>query len=309
MPPRLTLAVSLIATAFCVVQTVVVAQDPAGPATAARSGRALLADSRTELGKLQTVRATLNQTIAISSRKMRAEGTYLRSGDDRIRLELRIKNTNAAKKTAKNVPDDSYVQVSDGQVSWRTLSVGQVRSIERCNLQEVRAAILKEPRLAGANWMTDLGIGGLKSMLASFEELMDFSAVTRKEIDGKTFLVITGRWSAKMLNQMIGTSKADGPLPGYVPDYVRIYFDNDTKFPRRLLYLKRHPEDEKRWRAIVTLDFTDVVLNAPVEASDFMYTPPPNASPADTTSKFIEQLKQAAGVGEQDEAGTQTAEN
>ena len=302
MPPRLTISASTFLTMACAVHFSVFAQNEDAPERV--SGRALLAEAREELGKLQSVRAKLSQTIAISARKMRAEGTYLRGGDDRVRLEFSLP------REGSNPPAfDSYVQISDGQVSWRTLKVGEQESIERCNLQAVRDAIADEPRLERANWRTDLGIGGLKSMLASFEKLMDFSEVTEKNIDGKDFLVITGRWNAKSLSEKIipGETQAKGPVPGYVPDYVRIYFDSRTKFPRRLLYLKRHPSDAQRWRPIVTVDFTDVVLNAPVDASSFQYTPPENSVPTDTTPQFIGRLKEVAGVSDEAESTDEAA--
>jgi hypothetical protein len=88
-----------------------------------------------------------------------------------------------------------------------------------------------------------------------------------------------------------------------------LYFDRDTLFPRRILYLKRHPVRDFS-RPMLTLDFVNVLLDAPVDELAFHFEPPEGIVPNDITELYLKQLAagarrfdtptedDAAGVGE-----------
>ena len=80
-------------------------------------------------------------------------------------------------------------------------------------------------------------------------------------------------------------------LAPYIPDRVRIYFDESTHFPRRILYLKKAGDTQL---PMLTLDFLNVQQNAPVSADDFTFYPPEGAVSQDVTQGIIEQIIRSA---------------
>jgi outer membrane lipoprotein-sorting protein len=69
----------------------------------------------------------------------------------------------------------------------------------------------------------------------------------------------------------------------------RIYLDRETGFPHRILYLKKVPGRDVQ-RPMLTLDFLDVVLNEPINKSEFEYEPPAGVTPVEQTKAFVDML-------------------
>jgi hypothetical protein len=84
-----------------------------------------------------------------------------------------------------------------------------------------------------------------------------------------------------------------------MPEQVRIYFDEETLFPMRILYLKQATEKPKTFRAVLSLEFTDVELDQPLDPQEFRYVPPRDVPEVDETAvylKAIESLRAAASA-------------
>jgi hypothetical protein len=124
---------------------------------------------------------------------------------------------------------------------------------------------------------------------------MEFSQPSQETVDGKQFTVVEGTWKNEFVERwrQSGVEGEDtSRLPDHVPDRVRIYVDQNS-FPRRFLYLKQ-PRGSKIERPIVTFDFAQVVLNAPISEDDFQFVPPDGVFPIDVTNQYLQQLIPAA---------------
>lgn len=138
----------------------------------------------------------------------------------------------------------------------------------------------------------NLGLGGLPAMLAALERSMVFDAVKTDSYDGHPYTVIQGKWNDDYLTRLGG-----GPgkmLPEYVPELVRIYFDQQTQFPTRILYLKRAPKNADRpYQVLLSLQFSDIVLDGPVNDDQFRYVPPDEIQVENRTSRILGLIEAA----------------
>ena len=243
--------------------------------------KTVLDQARQRLLRYQTIKAKLTETVALSSRRFTVNGSYLQgSGADlKLRLEFQTKLGDT---------EGSILEVCDGQVLWTRHHVGEEVRISRRDVRQILKA-------AADNGYTDnlvtvdLGFGGLPGLFASIEQSMQFDQFQEDTADDHKLTVIEGGWRAHMLKGWQG-NKPKAPLPDYVPSRVRIYFDSESLFPRRILYLSRNAE--QRLRPMVSLDFTDVETDIEIPASKFKFAPPDGVFPDDLTSKYLDQIKQ-----------------
>ncbi len=105
---------------------------------------------------------------------------------------------------------------------------------------------------------------------------------------------IQGTWTEAFASKLRAQPSQPGQapstlLPAYVPDAIRIYVDREAGFPHRILYMKKIPGREVQ-RPMLTLDFMDVVLNEPINKSEFEYEPPAGVTPIVQTKAFVDML-------------------
>lgn len=325
--PRLTFGASVLVTACCAVfcavqQPLVVAQDKTEtPAPkdrnqpAADSAGDLIAEARKKIDTYESVKADIVEKVAIGGSRFTAVGQYVQGAGDRVRLEYTLdvaKPARDKKIEPAAAPGDeaettggfdfygatnSMLQVSDGEVMYTMVKIGKDVHATRVNVKEVQRSVADMPGSSiAANWLKDLGLGGVKAMLASFEKNMRFKdRMNEKLNDDEECVRVTGTWNVEQRARMVGEgAPADAVLPGYIPDYVWLYFTPKTMFLRRVVYLKRHPA-EKKIRPMVTLDFVNVEINAPVGSNAFL--PPEKVTAVDETDAIIKRLEQASGKG------------
>ena len=125
---------------------------------------------------------------------------------------------------------------------------------------------------------------------------MKFIGMKEDTLRERPVYVIHGTWTdafaGKLRGQQPGKEQAPSLLPVFVPDAVRVYIDRETGFPHRVLYLKKIPGREVS-KAMLTLDFLDVVLDQPLNNLEFDYEPPAGVTPVELTKQFLEMLAPA----------------
>lgn len=257
------------------------------PDTESPEAKTTLDRARQRLLRYQSIKAKLTETVALSSRRFTVNGSYLQgSGTDlKLRLEFQVKLGDT---------EGSILEVCDGQVLWTRHHIGD--EAPRISRRDVRQ-ILKAAADNGYtdNLVTvDLGFGGLPGLFASIEQSMLFDQFKEDTADGHKLIVIEGGWRPHMLNVWQGNNPK-ARLPDYVPSRVRIYFDSESLFPRRILYLSRTAE--QRLRPMVSLDFTEVETDVAIPAGKFKFAPPDGVFPDDLTPRFLEQIKQRKRLG------------
>jgi len=117
---------------------------------------------------------------------------------------------------------------------------------------------------------------------------MKFDSLSQEEVNGKKFIVIAGAWNAAALEKL--KANTGGRPRAHIPEAVRIYFEPEILFPRRIDFLKKHASPEET-EVLVELDFLDIVINAALDEHQFEFTPPNGIRTVDVTNDYLRQLK------------------
>jgi len=266
-----------------------------------RTAAAELKRARDQMIKHSSIRARIVEQVTLADKSYRAEGRYLqlalKPGDWQMRMELAMKVGES---------EGSLLEVCNGTVLWTLTQIdaggsgkkkdpkNREMTLTRRNVQQ----ILDEARKSGdfseqteSDLLTSMGLGGLPALLTSLEQDMKLGAIKEETLRDRPVLVISGTWSEAVASRMRrpGPGGSVGLLPPTVPDQVRLYLDKETGFPYRLLYLKKVVNRDVL-KPMLVLDFRDVVLNEPIPASEFDYTPPQDVQPQEVTNLYIEQF-------------------
>lgn len=296
-------------------------------------------DAVTEkLNELDTLSCDISQTVILSGQRLVAAGKYMQAAGNRRRLEYRlfsvqpVTTDDVARLAVDAKPEDtteakmtaSLLQVSDGSVLWSLWTNGDQKQLTRRNIRQIVEAANDIPNYSAAKSLQDLGVGGLQTLMAQLQAGMDFGMVREQERGGTKLLVLSGRWSTKALKEYFQLpDDPNAQLPDYIPDYVRVYIDADANLPRRIQYLKKHPNPEqKQVLPLVTIDLRNIALNTEIEEAVFTFRQPDGAAlpEIDLTSQVIEGLKQigagansatptAPGAADETAPGTSGAQN
>ena len=264
--------------------------DEPEPVVKRPSATEVLQDSRSRLMQYASVKANIHERVSILDHSFIAKGSYLQGKNLQLRLEFSLElGGNKA----------SLLEVCDGQVLWTRHEISSDAEITRRDVREILKAAERNGRVPQNTLIAELGLGGLPGLLAALEVDLDFRRVSEDTIDSRPVIMIEGKWKPAFLQRLTGT-KLEGkekPMPPFIPDLARIYFDKETRFPRRIMYLKSLP-DRKVLRPMLVLDFTKVVLNGPTSEQDFLFIPPDSPAPKELTHFYLERLLQAAPAGE-----------
>lgn len=267
--------------------------------------RRLLTEARDRLFQYSSVQARIAEQVSFPGRKFNAEGTYIAGPFPALRLEYEVQ---VGRTTGK------LLQVCDGQILRTRREIGQAggaanpaaealdetaRStiqVTRRDIQQILRATQHRQQVPEAVLAAELGLGGLPALLAAIEKSMTFDAIRTEEFEERKYRVIQGKWSdefAATLQQQLRTG-----VPGmkqFIPDRVRIYLDDENLFPGRILYLKESSDDGERrtYRPLLSLEFRDVVINAPVDPDTFRYQAPPGVDEVDETKEYLKLIEGA----------------
>lgn len=287
------------------------------------SAAAVFGKVKDKLDSLSGFSCDIRQTVLMTGHRLHAKGRYYHASGNRLRLEYRlfpIRSSRAGDREYLNLdsegedttelkPTGSLTQVSDGSVLWSYwMNAGQ-KQLTRRNIREIMEAADAEPNYSSAASLSDLGVGGMQTLMAQLQVGMEFGAVMEQDSQRGKLLLLTGRWSEKTKTEIFKLPPdATGPMPEYVPDYVRVYVTAATMTPARIQYVKRHPNPEiKQVRALATLDFVNFKAEPSLPASVFEFERPDDEeiTEVDLTGSVLESIKKAAGGEKQ---GNETPE-
>jgi hypothetical protein len=287
-------------------QTPEVGQAAAGSDASATE---LLTDVRTRLEGLQSLQCELHQTAIIAGVKLAAVGRCVEASGNRVRLEYQVfAMTKAAAadlqtpapdaEPVTQKPEDArgtLLQVSDGSALHTQWTNGESIRVTRRNINDILKAAETVAGYDPQKAAMDMGIGGLRGLIARIQTAMDFAPVKTVTINGRDYLEIMGRWNETIRTTVFALPKdtVTIPLP-QIPEYVRLLIDPETRLPRRIQYLKRNPDPTaKTVRPMLTLDLRGLKLNEPVDDQLFVFTPPENTVAEDLTQDAVTALQQA----------------
>ncbi|OAI55357.1 hypothetical protein AYO47_02520 [Planctomyces sp. SCGC AG-212-M04] len=271
---------------------------------------ALVKAARDRLSKWQSIRANVVQTIDVGDRRFKASGRFLVGEFPKLRLEYELTVGNTVGK---------LLEVCDGQVLHverrieeaaakepkveRSSEEAEARDAEkpvfestRRDVQRILRATSDADAVAVSMHAADIGLGGLSALLASLDRTMVFDSIREEEHAGQKFRVVQGVWNPTYLGDL--QTKLGGMAPqlaGFLPERVRIYFEGESLFPVRILYLKITSPERRTYRAMLSLEFHDVEFDVMLPADAFIYRVPSGVQQKDDTDEFIQLLKASRG--------------
>lgn len=244
------------------------------------SGQVTLESARDRLISYRSVQAQMIESVDLGPRRFRMEGSYLQGTDLKLRLEydLQVGNTAA-----------HLLEVCDGQILWTHQKIGEEERVTRRNVRQILSAASSAGKTPQNLLTAELGLGGLPGLLAGIQKSVQLEKQWEQDVNDQAFVVIEGVWKKSFRAKFLGPdADQKTPLPAFVPDQVRIYFEQDSLFPRRILYLKL--EESGTRRPMVTLDFVDVKWDVQLADDAFNYTPPEKVARQDVTQAYINRF-------------------
>lgn len=272
---------------------------------------------KTKLDGFDSFSCQIYQNFLMTGHRLHAAGRYYHASGNRFRLEYRIfpiRATKAADKeqlqldgepedTSKLIVTGSLTQVSDGSVLWSYWVNADQKQLTRRNIGEIIAAADEAPNYSSASSLSDLGVGGMQTLLSQIQTGMDFGQVQELQASSGKMLVLTGRWNTKTLKEVFKLpDDPNAQLSEFVPDYVRIYVSEKAMLPVRIQYLKKHPNPEvKQVQPLATLDFRNVKFNSKIPDETFVFKRPDDQkiTEVDLTNQVIEGIKQSGAAEEE----------
>ncbi|SFI47834.1 hypothetical protein [Planctomicrobium piriforme] len=263
----------------------------------------LITQARNRLFERHSVQATMSQLVTLGSYKFRSAGNYAAAAGFRYRLEYRVQLGDL---------EGQFLEVCDGQVLHTRRQIGAANSglisvtkpeieLSRRDIQKIRREALgiKDSNpgtdLSDALRAAEIGIGGLPAILAMLERTLILDPVRPQTVEGREFLVLQGRMRPDRQSELLaGLGPAAGQVAGFMPDLVRVYVNRETLFPEKFLYLKKSGGEQNAFRPIVTVEFTDILLDQPIAEGQFVYMAPPGLEEKDETAQYLENMRQAA---------------
>ena len=240
-----------------------------------------LQDARAKLLTYRTVRAKVTEVVSLGDRQFRMEGSYLQGTDLKVRVEYKVQVGGT---------EGRLLEVCDGRLLWTHQQVGKEQRVSRRDVRQILDAAATPDRSPDDMLQAELGLGGLGGLLASIQSSVQFEKQWEQDFDGVPFVVIDGTWRVEQRQKFLGpNATADDALPALVPDRIRVYFQKDVLFPRRIMYLKR-PGKGKAPRPMLSIDFTDVAWNIDVGDEAFKFERPENVDPQDVTEGYLKQF-------------------
>jgi hypothetical protein len=249
----------------------------------------------------RAVSAKIRHKIDLFDKQLIGSGNYLEQRQEPVsllKLELKIQ---LGPRTS------SLVQVCDGRYLWTYSKLLGDGSLAR--LDAVRATkALREAETTGSGEVEMLpGLGGLPQLLRGLHVSFDFISAEKSTLNSKSGQVavwrLQGRWKARQLAELLPRQKQaieEGKavdltkLPKHLPDHVVLFLGDEDSFPYRIEYRRGFPIESKRpgeprGRALVTMEWLDVILDQPVDPRRFEYNPA-GLQFEDRTEEFLKQL-------------------
>jgi hypothetical protein len=254
------------------------------------------------IGKLETrtsVSAKIRQQVHLFGKHLAGDGRYLedrQSGIPSVRLELQVQ-----------VGDKPSVllQVCDGCYFWTYRKLcDQPASLSRIDALRAATALAEANKLPGHDPAKLLpGLGGLPRLLRGLHSHFDFTSAERGQWGMRQVWQLEGGWKPGPLSRILPKQK--GPidpakpvdvtrLPEPHPHVVVLILGQEDLFPYRIEYSRKVVSKDREKvseevRPVVTMEFSEVRFNSPLDPSHFIYNPG-KAEYTDQTEAFLQAL-------------------
>lgn len=238
------------------------------------------------LARHSSISASMRQMARVGNRDLVGAGRYVQAGtgeDQRFRFESSI-----SAQAIDSAKSDSFdlIEVSDGVAFWSYQKNAELPPmVHRVDIRRVRNRLEEaDPKKVGGPDAITRHLGGLQRTLSMIRESFRFASVESAEIDGMPVWRIEGRWDPERLKPIlpdIAGAVADGvvpptALPDGMPWSVVLSIGKRELFPFRVeWYAIRGPRPvvHEILEKVAVLEFYEVRIGEPVDATSFVYKP------------------------------------
>ena len=269
---------------------------PAAPASAQDH----LQQAITRLESYSWVSAKLQLSLNMLDEQLTGVGYYRQGPALRMRMEL---------KTRLNERDQPAIfeQVCDGRILLDHRQVLASRSLERVDVERVCRELQRHGESQFSTECNFPGLGGLPQLLRAIHEAFEFDTVRQTtSTNGVKLLVLQGHWTGKLLQTLLpkqavqiakGRAADLEDLPLYAPDQVLLVLDAESRFPYRVEFQRTAAAGSEAAgptgvTTLMSLELSDVQLNAPLAEEIFAYQPAPGLKPVDKTADYLKALEE-----------------
>jgi len=251
---------------------------PEGAEDAAAQAERIVASSLATIADPESVALKFRQKVRIGDRVLVGTGRYVQAGrgeEQRFRYDSML---------TCDTESFEVTEVCDGLFCWWHRHLGEeAERLERVDVRRIRSRLaeLGVPDAAdGAAYL-----GGLQRSLRLVRHWFRFTRATSGDLEGHPVWLVEGVWPPHHLGQVlpdlaprIAGSEGVGPadLPDGVPWQVRFWIGRGDLLPRRVEWLAIpgiRPVADAPLEPIAVLDFHDISINGPVDATAFFYQP------------------------------------
>jgi outer membrane lipoprotein-sorting protein len=273
----------------------------------------LIDEALAKITKLRSVSAELVGEVRPLKEKVMIKGRYLKGPEARVYFRL----------TAGGLPDTegTTLQVCDGETLWDYRRVRDSQIYRKFSIKPICAPILErlnspdlDPKIK-EQARTRMGLAGPETLLASLRRAMRFEHKEEGALDGKRVWILRGSSRNRqgpdsrpvLLNEL---------LPPYIPSEASLYLGEDDGWPYKLVLMGRPASDplathkagpdgrrmgslstlEKPDPTRLTLEYTDVKLNAALLVEEFAFQAPSTAQVDDNTEVIVHMLDQGIAM-------------
>ncbi|MEE8450373.1 MAG: hypothetical protein V3R99_00610 [Thermoguttaceae bacterium] len=263
--------------------------------------QSLLEDALRILEMRRSVVARIRQEIDLFGKRLVGSGIYLEQlqGRDRlVRLELKIQHGEQASSLVQvaALPDKN-----GRRFLWTKRKVLDTEQLSRIDLdqvaKELERADTETPRFDQPAMLQ--AEGGLAKILRGLHASFDFTDAQLGRLGKQGQLVwrIQGQWKPEQLARAVPKLREEGRaatpldpsrLPPHLPDLVVLHLRHEDLFPYRIEY--RRTVSQRSTRAMVTMEFYDIVVDMAVSPRRFEYNPG-DLDYTDDTADYLDSLR------------------
>ena len=294
--------------------------ETAGPGASNQQALDLIHDATNRLFGYSSLQATVHELITIGPRTLEAKGSYVAGEFPRLRLEYQITvgNTQGTlievcdsqvlrtlREIRRTAPADAPATPASDKSTTNPAPTGTTPSTAtstkptdlratRRDVRKILEAVRKQGTTPEAVLQAQLGLGGIPALLASFERTMIFDTLKPETVDGRSRLIVEGYWMPEFKKGLSEQLAGTGRDPNiYLPERIRLEFDEKSLVPERILYLRRATGPAPSMTTLLSLEFRDVRINETVDPATFEITLPPEVQEVDLTDSFIQEINGA----------------
>jgi RNA polymerase sigma factor (sigma-70 family) len=274
------------------------------PPTAAEQ---IIDEALAKVTKLRSVSAQLVGEIQPLTEKVAIKGRYLRGPNARVYSRLTVSGLPGTEGTTLRVCDGEtlwdYQAVRDSQL-YRKFRIKPI--LDRLNSPDLDPKIKEQA-------MTQMGLAPPETVLAGLRRALRFEHQGEGALEGKKVWILRG--SSRNRQGRAGPDSRpvvllNELLPAYIPSEASLYLGKDDGWPYKLVLMGRPvsvlfdtrkvgPDGrrivslsslEKLDPTKLTLEYTDVKLNAAITVDEFAFQAPSTAHIDDNTEVVVRML-------------------